>query len=102
MRKTALGVALWVTLASVVLSMPQTGWAAAPAGVSADQSARGAPVSIGSWQVQAWSDRAGAFSHCTLHRLDDGFVAAFNRSASGYALALGSVRWRLRKNNNLP
>src|SRR5918912_1211425 len=102
MRKTALGLTLRAIMASVVLSVPQPGWAATSAGASADQSPDGAPVSIGSWQVQAWNDQAGAFSHCTLHRLDNGFVAAFSRSAYGHALALGSVRWRLRKNNNLP
>ncbi len=102
MCKTTLGLAFWAIMASVVLPVPQPGWAATSAGASADQSPDGAPVSIGSWQVQAWQDEAGAFSHCTLHRLDNGFVAAFSRSASGYALALGSVRWKLQKSSALP
>ena len=37
-----------------------------------------------------------------MHRLDHGFVAVFSRSLSGYSLALGSVRWRLRQNTAFP
>src|SRR5918912_498553 len=101
-RDTALGPALWVTMAIGLLLAPQTGSAAASADMSADQSPGGLPVSIGSWQVQAWNDRAGAFSHCTLRHLDNGFVTVFSRGASGYALALGTVRWKLQKNSTLP
>src|SRR5919202_6255808 len=101
-RDTALGPALWVTMAIGLLLAPQTGSAAASADISADQSPSGLPVSIGSWQVQAWNDRAGAFSHCTLSRLDNGFVTVFSRGTPGYALALGPVRWKLQKSSTLP
>lgn len=85
-----------------VLLAPHAGWAAASPDGSADRSPVGAPVRIGPWTVQAWNTRAGAFSHCTLHRLDSGFVAAFSRSASGYGLALGSIRWHLREPSSFP
>src|ERR671932_498396 len=88
--------------AAAALLAPHAGGAAASPDVPADRSPGGAPVRIGPWTVQAWNTRAGAFSHCTLHRLDGGFVAAFSRSASGYGLALGSVRWHLPEQSSFP
>jgi hypothetical protein len=52
---------------------------------------------IGPWRVRAWNAPTGGFSGCTAHRLDDGVVASFGRSSSGYSLALGSPQWQLEE-----
>ena len=85
--------------AIAVAALLASGPAAASPGIP---DADGAPVQIGPWTVQAWDARPGAFSHCTLHRLDNGFVAAFSRGVSGYGLALGSIRWRLPERAAFP
>ena len=90
----AMAVAAWLA--------PHAARSAASPEIPAERSPAGAPVRIGLWAVQAWNGRTGAFSHCTMHRLDHGFVAVFSRSLSGYSLALGSVRWRLRQNTAFP
>ena len=100
-RRHGLGLLRAATALAALLA-PQAGRGAALPDLPADRSPGGAPVRIGPWTVQAWNTRAGAFSHCTLHRLDSGFVAAFSRSASGYGLALGSVRWHLREQSSFP
>jgi len=52
-------------------------------------------IRIGPWTVLAWNARTGAFSGCTVHRVENGLVASFGRSGSGYTLALGSTQWQL-------